>query len=217
MNDFFKFERRPCVDISVDAAAQRDFRFPFFLKNSSKLVVGCLAMFLLVAACQNENTSSTTQDATPETAATTPVTPAAAMPSATSPVSLADGIQQEKPLTVYIKKKMAEKRWHFATVRIINQPEKSKEYKGKWIQFNPDNTLLSGFYEEVGVEGKWVYNEAKDVLTIMEGGERPSFSQWEVQFSSNTDDVSIWVGTARFQNNNTQMKMLRRAEKPKRG
>lgn len=124
-------------------------------------------------------------------------------------------ITQQQPLTTYIKKKMIEGVWHYETAIVVGKPEKQKEYKGKWIKFNPDNTVLTGFYEEEGHPGTWVYDEGKDILTVLEGGERPNYNQWKVQFSSNSDDLVIWVGTKRFQNNNTQIKMLRRPEKPK--
>ncbi len=124
-------------------------------------------------------------------------------------------ITQQRPLTAYIKKKMTEGIWHYETAIVVGKPEQQKAYKGKWIQFNPDNTVLTGFYEEEGHAGTWVYDEGKDILTVLEGGERPNYNQWKIQFSSNSDDLAIWVGTKRFQNNNTQIKMLRRAGKPK--
>ena len=165
-------------------------------------------ILLIVTACQTQETNTT---ATVESTPTSPVAPPATSNSL-SPI--VEAIQQEQPLTAYIKKKMTEQLWHYETAIVIKQPEKSKAYVGKWVKFNPDNTLLSGYFGEEGDIGRWVYDEANDILTVVEGGERPSYSQWNVKFSSNTDDVVIWVGTSKFQNNNTQIKMLRKAEKP---
>ncbi len=166
------------------------------------------AILFVMMACQASENKTTV---TPESINTTPpVTPTTSQ--SISPI--AEAIQQEQPLTAYIKKKMTEQLWHYETAIVIKQPEKSKAYVGKWVKFNPDNTLLSGYFGEEGDVGRWVYDEANDILTIVEGGERPSYAQWNVKFSSNTDDVIIWVGTSKFQNNNTQIKMLRKAEKP---
>ena len=166
------------------------------------------AILFVMMACQASENKTTV---TPESINTTPpVTPTTSQ--SISPI--AEAIQQEQPLTAYIKKKMTEQLWHYETAIVIKQPEKSKAYEGKWVKFNPDNTLLSGYFGEEGDVGRWVYDEANDILTVVEGGERPSYSQWNVKFSSNTDDVVIWVGTSKFQNNNTQIKMLRKAEKP---
>jgi len=166
-------------------------------------------LFLLAVACQNQETATTSA---PEPIKSSPIAP----PTNKTFSTAADAIQQQQPLTTYIKKKMTEKIWHFETAVVIKQPEKSKAFKGKWVKFNPDNTLLSGFYEEEGDVGRWVYDEGNDIITVIEGGERPNYTQWKVKFSSNTDDVIIWVGTTKFQNNNTQIKMLRRREKPTR-
>jgi len=171
-----------------------------------------ICTLFLWTACQNSPTTpaatqTTTTPAAKEVAAPKPIAPNTPLPNISD-------IQQTQPLTVYMQKKMAEKIWHYKTAVVINNPEKSKYYNGKWVKFNPDNTLMSGFYEEAGSPGRWVYDEGKDILTVMEGGERPSYTQWKVKFSENTNDVQIWVGTTRFQNNSTQIKMIRSNEKP---
>jgi len=168
----------------------------------------------LWTACQNNSTAPATKQnvSTSVTAAkeTTPPKPIAP----NTPLPNISDIQQPQPLTVYMQKQMAEKIWHYKTAIVINDEEKSKAYNGKWVQFNPDNTLMSGYYQEAGSPGRWVYDEGKDILTVMEGGERPNYTQWKVKFSENTNDVQIWVGTTRFQNNSTQIKMMRYDRKP---
>jgi len=155
--------------------------------HSSKILFACMLVLLLFSACQNQAPNAANEK-TPEKVATE----SPAQETALSPVVLQKSsineIRQNQPLTTYIQKKMGEQLWHFSMVRIIKQPAKSKAFEGKWI------TIIEN-----------------------EEGERPNVSQWKVQFSSNTDDLQIWVGTSRFQNNNTQMKMVRRAEKPKKG
>ena len=172
-----------------------------------------ICVLFLWTACQNNSTTPEIKQTTSAAMAEKQVaTPTPTAPS--TPLPNISDIQQTQPLTVYMQKKMAEQIWHYETAVVIENPEKSKSYKGKWVKFNPDNTLLSGFYDAEGSPGRWVYDEGKDILTVMEGGERPNYTQWKVKFSENTNDVQIWVGTPRFQNNNTQIKMLRSNRKP---
>lgn len=180
-----------------------------------------LSIFFTIGSCQDttntvgESKEFAIESTTKKEAKTTTFTEQAKTTLTTAPAANPKEITQLQPLTTYIKKKMTEGLWHYETAVVVGKPEQQKAYNGKWIQFNPDNTILSGFYEEEGHAGTWVYDEGKDILTVLEGGERPSYTQWKLQFSSNSDDLAIWVGTKRFQNNNTQIKMLRRVDKPK--
>ena len=117
--------------------------------HSSKILFACILVLLLFSACQNQ-ASNTTNEKTPDKVATE----SPAQETNLSPVVLQKSsineIRQNQPLTTYIQKKMGEQLWHFSMVKIIKQPEKSKAFEGKWIKFNPDNTILSGFYDEAG-------------------------------------------------------------------
>ncbi len=186
------------------------------------IVLSLLSIFFLLTSCQNttEKEVVISKESISKPTIKKEVKPATFTEQAKSTLTNTSApnpgeITQKQPLTAYIKKKMTEGIWHYETAIIVGKPEMQKAYKGKWIQFNPDNTILSGFYEEEGHAGTWVYDEGKDILTVLEGGERPNYTQWKLQFSSNSDDLVIWIGTKRFQNNNTQIKMLRGVTKPK--
>lgn len=172
-----------------------------------------MAILTFVACQQNQsNNAEVTQPKAPETPTTTQPT-ATTAESSTPAIAGAEVIQQT-PLTEYAKQFYTRMLWRYEAAVVTNDLEKGKAYNGKWIKLNPDNTLMSGFYEEEGQPGSWALDEGTNVLTIVEGGERPVYSEWKVQTSSTSDAIMIWVGTRRFGMNNTQIKLLTYNEKP---
>ena len=121
---------------------------------------------------------------------------------------------QHKPLSANAIRFYTNLIWHYEAAIVINKPEKNKDYIGKWIKFNPDQTLETGFYEGPVSKGKWVLDESNNRLTILEKGSHPTYSEWNIKTSSSSDAVMVWVGTKRFGLNNTQIKMQRNNEKP---
>ncbi len=174
------------------------------------------AVILIGTACQQNQSNSAvaSEPKAPETPVPAPTeTPKAIAKTSTEAVAGAEVIQ-EKPLTAYAKQFYTRLLWRYEAAVVTNDLEKGKAYNGKWIKLNPDNTLMSGYYQEEGQRGSWALDEEKNVLTIVEGGERPVYSEWKVQTSSSSDAIMIWVGTRRFGMNNTQIKLLTYNEKP---
>ena len=97
---------------------------------------------------------------------------------------------------------------------VIKAPEKGKAYIGKWVKLNADNTLETGFYDGEVTTGNWMVDEGKNIITLVENGATPTYSEWTIKTSSSSDDIMIWVGTKRFNQNNTQIKMIRYHDKP---
>lgn len=145
----------------------------------------------------------------------TPETPTLPTPSAnnTAPIKSEapeeSALVQERPLTAHATKFYTNLLWHYEAAVVINNPEGGKEYTGKWVKFNPDNTLETAFYDGAITPGRWIIDEEKNLLTILEGGERPTLTQWKVQGSSSSDAIMILVGTKKYANNATQIKMMR--------
>jgi len=183
--------------------------------NHLKWIVFVMAILTFVACQQNQsNNAAATQPKDPETPTTAqPTAPTAETKPSTPAVAGAEVIQQS-PLTEYAKQFYTRMLWRYEAAVVTNDLEKGKAYNGKWIKFNPDNTLMSGFYEDKGQPGSWALDEGTNVLTIVEGGERPVYSEWKVQTSASSDAIMIWVGTRRFGMNNTQIKLLTYNEKP---
>ena len=135
-------------------------------------------------------------------------------PSSVVSNSAVSELKQEKPLSTYAQQFYGNALWHYDTAVVIKNPEKSKSYNGKWVKFHPNNTLETGFYDGPVTQGSWAIDEATNILTILESGEHPTYSEWKVKTSSSSEAIMIWVGTKRFGLNNTQIKMLRHNNKP---
>ena len=171
-------------------------------------LIALLITSLLLFACQNNTTETTNREALPTTPESTPTVASPTSPSDTSE------LKQVPPLTEWAKQFFGNGLWHYEAAVVINDPEKSKSYTGKWIKLHPNNTLETAYYDGTITTGSWMIEEANNILTILENGERPTYSEWKVRTSSSSDAIMIWVGTKRFGLNNTQIKMLRYNVKP---
>lgn len=170
-----------------------------------RIYLFCLVVTSLVA-CNQQKTETNTP--------ATPASPALTTPSVERPTNVrktleSPAFEQNKPLTAHAIQFYTNMLWHYEAAVVINDTEKGKIYEGKWVKFNPDNTLETAFYDGAITKGKWTINEEKNILTILEEGERPTFSQWRVQGSSSSDAIMILVGTKKYVNNATQIKMMR--------
>ncbi len=123
-------------------------------------------------------------------------------------------LQQNPALTAHAQQFYTNTYWHFEAAVVIKDPEKGKAYTGKWVKFNPDNTLETGFYDGPVTTGNWILDEGKNIITMVENGEQAVYSEWRVKTSSSSDAIMIWIGTNRFNQNNTQIKLMRYHEKP---
>lgn len=181
---------------------------------NKKIYLLCLMLTSLIA-CNQQNTASN-NPSTPDTP--TLPTPTANKSASTENVAPeVSALVQEKPLTAHAIKFYTNLLWHYEAAVVINNPEAGKEYTGKWVKFNPDNTLETGIYDGAISLGRWIIDEEKNILTILEGGERPTLTQWRVQGSSSSDAIMIFVGTKKYANNATQIKMMRYSGIPVKG
>jgi len=182
---------------------------PHFETNypmKKKMYLLCFMLTILVAC--NQQKKPTDNPSTPE--ASTLPTPADNKEAPIRSEALdASELIQERPLSAHATQFYTNLLWHYEAAVVINNPEGGKEYLGKWVKFNPDNTLETAFYDGAISQGRWIIDEAKNVLTILEGGERPTLTQWKVQSSSSSDAIMIFVGTKKYANNATQIKMMR--------
>lgn len=167
-------------------------------------IFSLLALCLLILfSCKNE--SQNTADSTPDSS----LTPTAAQTPVKGPE-----IKQGQAMSTYMNNFLTQQMWHYDLAVVVRNPEKGAEYKGKWIKFNPDHSIETGFYDGPTKKGSFTVDEGQNLLTIIEEGEQPVYYEWKFKTSSNSDDIMIFVGTPRFQLNNTQIRMLRRTDKP---
>ena len=175
-----------------------------------RLFVCLFLLTISLFACQSD------QSATGTTAVPEPSAPATASVPKASATGTSDALQQKQPLSAYAQQHFATQYWHYDAAVVLNDFEKGKEYYGKWVKLNPDHTLETGFYDGPVTAGRWTLDEETDIITIVEEGEQPTYSEWKVKTSSSSDAIMIWVGTSRFGQNNTQIKMLKYSGKPSR-
>jgi len=126
-------------------------------------------------------------------------------------------LQQATPLTAYAQQFFTNIYWHYEAAIVVRNPDKGKAYIGKWIKLNADNTLETGFYDGPVTKGNWILDEGKNILTMVENSSQPTYSEWQIKTSSSSDAIMIWIGTQRFNQNNTQIKMIRYQDKPTKG
>ncbi|MFK7982521.1 MAG: hypothetical protein AB8G86_21250 [Saprospiraceae bacterium] len=175
----------------------------------------CLLSTLLFMACKEtpKNTTtvekvSTTKEIPPEMESDPiPVSPNLEMPE----------LQQAIPLTAYAQQFFTNTYWHYEAAVVIKNPERGKDYIGKWIKLNADNTLETGFYDGPVTKGNWILDEGKNIITFVENDAQSVYNEWQVKTSSSSDAIMIWIGTKRFNQNNIQIKMLRYNDKPSKG
>lgn len=124
---------------------------------------------------------------------------------------------QATPLTAYAQQFFTNTYWHYEAAVVVKNPEKGKAYIGKWVKLNADNTLETGFFDGPVTKGNWILDEGKNIITFVENGTQPVYSEWQVKTSSSSDAIMIWIGTKRFNQNNIQIKMIRYNQKPSKG
>ena len=176
-----------------------------------KSFILCLFCISIIACQETPTQTVATETVTP---ATETIPKIESEPIPITPNTEAPILKQETPLTAYAQQFYTNTYWHFEAAVVIKNPEKSKAYTGKWIKFNADNTLESGFYDGKVNTGNWVIDEGKNVITIVENGQQAEYSEWRVKTSSSSDAIMIWIGTNRFNQNNTQIKLIRYHDKP---
>lgn len=169
-------------------------------------------LFYSITACKQDVKQSATMEITSSETESIPKIESEPIPI--TPNTEAPTLKQATPLTAYAQQFYTSAYWHYDAAIVIKAPEKSKDYIGKWVKLNPDHTLETGFYDGAIKSGNWILDESKNIITLVENGKQPVYSEWKVKTSSSSDAIMIWVGTKRFNQNNTQIKMLKYNEKP---
>ena len=169
---------------------------------------------LLNFSCKEATPSKTTTDTPPSTPSEEAIPKIESEPIPVTQNSEEPDLTQTSPLTTYAQQFFTKFYWHYEAAVVVKAPEKGKAYIGKWIKLNEDNSLETGFYDGAVTTGKWILDEGKNIITLVENDVTPAYSEWTIKTSSSSDDIMIWVGTKRFHQNNTQIKMIRYHEKP---
>lgn len=103
--------------------------------------------------------------------------------------------------------------WHYNFALSVNETPDSNIYEGYWIDFEDDFSYRKGYYDEVVAQGYYDFDIDSKILEIIpeEGDDEPS--QWTIKTNG---EVIIMIGTSKFGNNATQIKLVRERYPPKR-
>ena len=88
----------------------------------------------------------------------------------------------------------------------LGKDPKDQPYAGQWIDFDPDGTFKAGKLSQQTHTGKWKYNHDSGILFIQPDDTKFKTSEWKVQYN---DDMVIFVGTATYGDNATQIQLYR--------
>ena len=101
--------------------------------------------------------------------------------------------------------------WHYNFALKVSDTPKENIYEGYWIDFEDDFTYTKGHYGDLVASGIYDFNFDTKILEILPTSGEDEPSQWEVMTNG---EVIILIGTAKYGNNATQIKLVREREKP---
>lgn len=106
---------------------------------------------------------------------------------------------------------LTDKLFHYKASSTVGQPSTEQPYAGQWIDLDPDGTFKAGKLQEQTYTGRWGYNHEKKILELRpDGTDRPR-SEWSVMHN---EDMMVWVGTQTYNNNATQIQLVRSETMP---
>ncbi len=106
---------------------------------------------------------------------------------------------------------LTNKLFHYKASSTVGQPSTEQPYAGLWIDMDPNGTFKAGKLQEQTYTGRWGYNHEKKILELRpDGTDRPR-TEWKVMHN---DDMMVWVGTQTYNNNATQIQLVRSDNMP---
>lgn len=102
--------------------------------------------------------------------------------------------------------------WHYNFALSVTDTPDENIYEGYWIDFEDDFSYTKGYYNDVVATGYYDYDNDSKILEIIpeEGDDEPS--QWTIKTNG---EVIILIGTSKYGNNATQIKLVRERERPR--
>jgi hypothetical protein len=101
--------------------------------------------------------------------------------------------------------------FHYRAGVTVGEEPGTTDYKGLWIDFEPDGTFEKGKYDKTSYTGMWAYDHDKSELTLYPDPKTEKNSQWLLKYN---DDIVIMIGTAKYGDNATQIQLVRKTDKP---
>ena len=156
---------------------------------------------LLMAACSNDtanNKAGSTTNNNPSTETNSnPPTEAAAAPGTAKHVK-ASAIAPLVGLWAY-------------TLAITDDLARKKDYEGRWIQFESDQTFTNGKWGKEMNAGTFEYDFLTKILKLYYKNQKDGTFDWKLKIDN---DVMIWLGNADINQTGDQIRMARATERP---
>lgn len=101
--------------------------------------------------------------------------------------------------------------WHFNFALSVTDTPEDNIYEGYWLDFEDDFSYVKGYYDKVIAKGEYDYDNDSKILEMIptEGDDEPN--QWKIKTNG---EVIILVGTSKYGNNATQIKLVREKNPP---
>lgn len=101
--------------------------------------------------------------------------------------------------------------WHYNFALSVTETPDRNIFEGYWLDFEDDFTYRKGYYDEVVANGEYDFDLDSKVLEMIptDGDDEPS--QWTIKTNG---DVIILIGTSKYGNNATQIKLVRERNPP---
>ena len=97
--------------------------------------------------------------------------------------------------------------WHFYfALSLKEQAPKKNIYEGEWIDFLENGTYKKGLYDQTTDSGLYYYNSNSKFVELR-SEVVDSSSEWDVRVDP---DALLLIGTAKYNNNPWQIKLMRR-------
>ena len=101
---------------------------------------------------------------------------------------------------------LTNKLFHYKASSTVGKLSTEQPYAGQWIDLDPDGTFKAGKLKDQTYTGRWGYNNDMKILELRPDGTELARTEWNVMHN---DDMMVWVGTQTYNNNATQIQLVR--------
>lgn len=189
-------------------------RFAFFIhrdfintSSMNRLVLISSIFLLAFAACKSDKKAELSDTTAAEQSATAPADDLGETMFDTNSKPLPGIVGPETDQVKRVVRVLTDGYWYCEAFVRINDEAAMEQNKGRWYKFNPDFTYTEGRWNKETGGGSWSF-EGKTAHLHLDAGTDLKSGEYKVMISKD-EQVSIFVGTPRYLQNNMQMKMAK--------
>jgi hypothetical protein len=101
--------------------------------------------------------------------------------------------------------------FHYKNKVVVGEKLTSNPVDGQWLDFKDNGSFDQGTWDKLDYSGSWTYSDETQLLEFLPNSDKGEASEWRVL---NNENNLVLVGTAKYMNNNVQMRLVRNMEKP---